>query len=273
MDLETTGVDVNLDRIVSACVILLPKSMDGGPRVPKVFQWLANPGIEIPEAATAVHGISTEHARKHGADPAEVADRVAGMLRLAIEREVPIVGMNLRYDNTLLDRECQRHGVPPAAESPAGMRPVIDINIIDKWADPFRKKEPDGTSTRNLAGLCKNWGVRLEGAHDSTVDALASLRVAYKMARGPIPRVPTARPYDTPQVDIGALKPGDLHDAQVEQAAKQAKSMATWFRRLAGQATDPAEREELLRRADDCRPEWPFVPRGVAPATEQGSLW
>lgn len=276
-DLETSGVDPETDRIVSSCVALIPKDMgDGRGRLPKIFSHAVNPGIEVSQESIDVHGLTNEYLREHGKDPAVVIREAAGLLRLAVERGIPIVGMNLRFDLTFIDRECQRHGLPPVAEDPKKLRPVVDVMVIDKAADPYRKKRtlPDGTtaSTRNLTGLCEHWGVKLEGAHDASVDALASGRVAFNMARGPIPRAPGFRPYDTPPLDIGAMKLDDLHEAQVKWAAQQAKNMATWFRKLAGQAEDPAERDILLAKADGCRPEWPFIPREVAPQYEQGAL-
>lgn len=276
-DLETSGVDPETGRIVSSCVALIPKDMgDGLGRRPKIFSHVVNPGVEISQDSIDVHGLTNEYLREHGKDPVEVIREASGLLRLSIERGIPIVGMNLRFDLTFIDRECQRHGLPPVADSPQALRPVVDVMVIDKAADPYRKKRvlPDGTtaSTRNLTGLCEHWGVKLEGAHDASVDALASGRVAFNMARGPIPRAATGRPYDTPQVDVGAMKLGDLHDAQIKWAAQQAKNMAKWFRTLAGQATDPAEREILLAKADSCRPEWPFIPRAVVPGFTQDTL-
>lgn len=277
-DLETTGVDPETDRIVSTCVALVPRDMgDGRGRPPKVFSRYVNPGIEIPQESIDVHGLTSEWLAQHGVEPAVAIEEVAGLLRLAVEYGIPIVGANLRFDLTFIDRECQRHGIRPVAERPEDLRPVIDVQVIDKAADPYRKKRrmPDGTegSTRTLAGLCDHWGVKLEGAHDSTVDALATGRILFKMARGPMPRAASQRPYDTPPLDISAMKIGELHDRQVEWAAKQAKSLATFFRRIAGEQTDPAERQALLDKADGCRPEWPFIPRPMVPEAQQESLW
>lgn len=268
-DLETTGLNTDEDRIVSSCVALIPKDMgDGNGRPPKVFSRIVNPGVEVPEASSAIHGLTTAYVREHGVEPTVAIQEATGLLRLAVERGLPIVGMNLRFDLTFLDRECRRYGIRPVAERPEDLRPVIDILVIDKAADPFRKGK------RRLENQCEHWGIVLEGAHDSTADALATGRVLFKMGRGPIPRAPSERPYKTPQVDLTAMKLGELHDAQVEWAAYQAKSLATHFRRLASMAADPAEADELRRKADGCRPEWPFIPRPAA--TDDGgqaSLW
>lgn len=81
-DLETTGTDVETDRIVTAAVVRL----DADGSVTGERTWLLDPGVAIPEQASAIHGISTEHARAHGVPAAsaveEIARTVAGALRL-----------------------------------------------------------------------------------------------------------------------------------------------------------------------------------------------
>ncbi|HEU4849297.1 MAG TPA: hypothetical protein VFS93_02700, partial [Terrimesophilobacter sp.] len=52
-DLETTGIDVRTSRIVSANVSVI----DAAGAVIERTDWLADPGIEIPPQASAVHGI------------------------------------------------------------------------------------------------------------------------------------------------------------------------------------------------------------------------
>jgi hypothetical protein len=60
-DTESTGVDTSTDRIVSACVAFV-----GGGEPAEFHEFLIDPGIEIPDSATKIHGITTEHAREHG---------------------------------------------------------------------------------------------------------------------------------------------------------------------------------------------------------------
>jgi DNA polymerase-3 subunit epsilon len=268
-DLETGGLDWDIDPIVSSCVALVPKDMgDGRGRPPRIFSRYINPGVPISAESTAIHGLTEEYLAQHGVEPAVAVEEAAGLLRLAVERGLPIVAFNARFDLTFLDRACRRMGIRPVAERPEDLRPVIDPFVLDKAADPYRKGK------RRLENQCEHWGVKLEGAHDSTADALATGRVLFKMARGPIPRAASDRPYKTPQVDLTTMKVGELHDVQVEWAAQQAKSMAAYFRREASMAASQQEADELRRKADGCRPEWPFIPRDI-PADQggQGSLW
>lgn len=61
-DTETTGVDVETDRIVSAAVVV----QDAAGTRPRVSRWLVNPGVPVPAGATAVHGLTDEHLQCNG---------------------------------------------------------------------------------------------------------------------------------------------------------------------------------------------------------------
>ena len=59
-DLETTSANPLEARIVTSAMVRI-HNKDVEP-----LELLADPGVEIPEAASKVHGIPTEHAREHG---------------------------------------------------------------------------------------------------------------------------------------------------------------------------------------------------------------
>ncbi|NEC93328.1 exonuclease domain-containing protein, partial [Streptomyces sp. SID12501] len=111
-DLETTGTDVETDRIVTAAVVRL----DSGGAVSAERTWLLDPGVAIPEQASAIHGISTAHAREHGAPAAAAIAEIARTVAEELRAGTPLVVMNARYDLSLLDRECRRHGVESISE-------------------------------------------------------------------------------------------------------------------------------------------------------------
>jgi len=212
-DLETTGIDVETARIVSACVAVL--EADG--EVVDRWDWLADPGVEIPEGASAVHGITTERARALGRPAVDVVAEITQTLRVLLGLGIPLVVYNAPYDLTLLDRECSRHGRTPLAPP----SPVIDPLVLDKAVDKYRK----GKRTLEVtAGL---YGVTLDDAHDAGSDAIAAGRVAQSLAR--------AYPEE---LDIS---PADLHARQGVWFAEQAASFADYIRNVKGDASFVAD--------------------------------
>lgn len=168
-DLETTGVDVRTARIVTACIAVL----DASGAVVSRRDWFADPGVEIPEGAAAIHGITTERARAEGRPAAEVVAEIVGELRRLLGAGVPLVVYNAPYDLSLLRFEAERHEVVPLV-APA---PVIDPLVIDKAVDRYRKGK------RTLEAAAAHYGVALDGAHDAGVDAIAAGLVARAVAQ------------------------------------------------------------------------------------------
>lgn len=227
-DLETTGVDVETDRIVTGCVV----SCGGGAETLS-RTWLADPGVDIPEGAAKVHGITTERARADGRPAIDVVAEVIEALADAAAEGVPIVAMNASFDLTMLDREARRYGVLPLADMPDVQLRVIDPRVLDKQVDKFRR------GGRTLTDLCKHYDVPLDGAHAADADAIAACRVAWRIG--------------TRYAKVGALSLRELHDAQVGWAREQAESLADYFRKTPG-------KEEW---ADGVRTEWPLIPAPV----------
>ncbi|MFT4148041.1 MAG: 3'-5' exonuclease [Micrococcaceae bacterium] len=166
-DLETTGPDPRTARIVTASLILCDNA--GEPVM--ALELLADPGVEIPEKATEIHGISTEQAQSEGHDIREVLFQLVEALDELFERDIPVIAYNASYDFTVLLYECKRHDINP----PAKISPVIDPYVIDKQAEPFRKGK------RTLSVLCELYKIDLENAHSSEDDALAALELADKI--------------------------------------------------------------------------------------------
>ncbi len=198
-DLETTGVDVTADRVVTAHVGLL--GADGA--VVRAQSWLADPGVDIPAGATAVHGITTAHARAHGRPGADVVAEVVAALRQLLDAGIPVVAYNAPYDFSLLKYEALRHGVEPLL-APA---PVIDPLVLDKTYDRYRKGK------RTLEVVAAHYAVTLEGAHDAAADAVAAGRVAQALAGR------FALPADA----------AELHTQQIGWARAQAESLTEYF--------------------------------------------
>ncbi|WP_327671888.1 MULTISPECIES: 3'-5' exonuclease [unclassified Streptomyces] len=224
-DLETTGIDVEADRIVTACVVQCGEGHDTASGT-----WMADPGIEIPDEAAKVHGITTERARAEGRPAAEVVEQVVAALAEVVLAGTPVVAMNAVFDLTILDREARRHGVQPLVDIVGDQLRVVDPRVLDKAVDKYRR------GGRKLEDLCRTYEVRLDGAHSADADAIAACRVAWRIASG--------------TTSIGGASLDELHRWQVEWAAEQAASLADYFRRTPGKET----------WADGVRTEWPLIP-------------
>lgn len=198
-DLETTGVAVESDHVVTAYVGVL----DAEGREIAARSWLADPGVPIPDGATAVHGITTEWARSHGRPGHEVVSEVTAALRSLLDQGVPVVAYNASYDFSLLAHEAARHGIVPLVE-PA---PVIDPLVIDKAYDRYRR------GRRTLEVVAAHYAVELESAHEASADAIAAGRVAQALARRF--RLP-------PTLE-------ELHTSQIGWARSQAASLTEYF--------------------------------------------
>ena len=255
-DLETTGVDVENARIVTACHALLRPAEPVWQQ--RIDSWLVAVEEDIPAEATAVHGITTEFAQDHG-DPAEkvvsaIIDRIAETLAAGF----PIVTMNGAYDFTILEREARRFGYW-TGDTPGDFHPIVDVYVIDKWLDPYRP------GSRKLEVLCAWYGASHAGAHDSTADALATARVAYRIAswcdrvradqstRDRFTEFLRSRDRGQPQeivdrlVMLGDMNARQLHDNQIRWRREQQDSL----------------RKYLVRKGEknpDCDPHWPVKP-------------
>lgn len=232
-DVESTGIDVFNDRIVTATVGTL---QPGTPWDVDTRSWMLDPGVDIPAGATAVHGITTDQAREHGEKPEGALDVIANDLARLFLAHIPVVGMNVVFDFTILDSELRRHGLPTLDERlgrPIG--PVVDVLVIDKQIDEFRK------GGRKLTDLCELYAVKIDGAHDSAFDALAAARVAYRMAqlsqkdRGDVVarfgKLGRRRPDQSADrlLDLGQMTAADLHDVQKSWRRYQCDGLRAYF--------------------------------------------
>lgn len=194
LDFETSGVNTETDRAVTAAIVDIRPGQQ-----PRTRTWLINPGVDIPAGATAVHGITTDMARADGVHPSAALDEISLELETALASGMPIVAMNAAFDLTLLDRELLRYKLGGLGERLGGydaLRPVLDPFVLDREVDKYRK------GSRTLTSLCQHYKVKLDGAHDASADARAACRVLWRIAKQ-YPRV------------IGTVDLHELHDRQV----------------------------------------------------------
>lgn len=171
-DLETDGPDPEDARIITATVLRVEDDqlIDSRP-------WLLQTERPIPEGAFKVHGISTDFANENGGERELAIEEIATHLQTIFITGTPVVGFNVSFDFTILDRECRRVGIPTLTNR-LGREPspVIDPYVIDKAADRYRK------GLRKLGNTCEHYGIKLGNAHDATADALGAVRLAQAIA-------------------------------------------------------------------------------------------
>ncbi|KQX60971.1 MULTISPECIES: 3'-5' exonuclease [unclassified Streptomyces] len=208
-DTETTGVDVETDRIVSAALVV----QDAPGARPRVSRWLVNPGVPVPAGATEVHGLTDDHLQRNGRWPSPVMFEIAGLLAEQAAAGRPLVVMNAPFDLTLLDRELRRHRASALGHwLDATPLRVLDPRVLDKHLDRYRK------GRRTLTDLCAHYGVTLADAHDAAADALAALEVVRALGRRFAAR-------------LERLSPAELHALQTTWHAAQARGLQAWFAR------------------------------------------
>lgn len=203
-DTETTGVDVGSDRIVTAALVRREGTTTS------VTSWLIDPGVEIPAAAAAIHGISTEHARAHGTVPRGALDQIASAISAALLRGEPVVAFNASFDLSLLDAELARHHLATVPERIGrAVRVVLDPLVLDRGLDRYRRGK------RKLGDLCAHYGVHSSAAlHTADVDVLATLDVLRAIAQ----RFP----------EVASMSLDALHDRQVVAHRSWAQSFNAW---------------------------------------------
>ncbi|MBL7707527.1 MAG: 3'-5' exonuclease, partial [Chitinophagaceae bacterium] len=150
IDLETTGVNLGLDRIVEIAIVkILP---DG---TKSVKRKLLNPEMAIPKASSDIHGITDEMVKD-----APTFKQVAHELKQMLDG-CDLAGYNSnRFDIPLLMEEFLRVQVDFDMKN----RKLLDVQNI------FHKMEP-----RTLGAAYKFYcNKALEGAHGAEVDASAT---------------------------------------------------------------------------------------------------
>lgn len=182
-DLETTGVDRFADVPVSYALV----TVRAGAVVERDSS-LVDPGREIPPAASTVHGITTGQARQRGIPLGIAVRHVAGVVLSASLRGVPIVGMKLDFDLTMLDA-CYRRETGRSLEDDGFRGPVLDALVIDRHVDRYRRGK------RTLTDLCTRYGVPIDHAHDAAADAMAAVEVVRAMC-GCYPELRTRSPWE-----------------------------------------------------------------------------
>lgn len=152
-DLETTGTDIQNDRIVEISLIkLYPDNKE------EINTLRINPGIPIPPEATAVHGIGN----KDVADKPSFLKTAPAILEILSNSD--LCGYNLlRFDFPFLRMEFARNNIEFN---------ISGINLIDPLRI-FIKNEPRDLSAA-LQFYCNE---NLDDAHSAEADIIATKKV------------------------------------------------------------------------------------------------
>lgn len=168
-DLETTSANPLQARIVTSALI----TIDGAHS--DTVEMLADPGVEIPEEAAKIHGITTEYARANGRDHDEVLQETIRRIYEGWEKGCTLIVFNAPYDLTVL------YTLSNGDFRVTG--PVFDPLVVDKVKDRYRK------GGRRLGIVAEHYGVPLDNAHEASADALAAARVAWKQVNKNYPEL------------------------------------------------------------------------------------
>ena len=212
-DSETSGLDFEKDRIVT---FFIGKMNQAGEWVEK-HEWLLNPEMEIPEQASAVHGVSTEKAIAEGSDFAQGVIEIAGKLFDA--PDYPLVFQNAPYDLTILDRNLRQIGVTNGIDNLINKVHVLDTLVADKWRDKYRK------GPRKLVNMAAHYDIEVDDSllHQASYDCYLAGQVCWKI------------------LDHWKGTVGGLAAALVPQKAEQAKSLEEYFAK-SGKTNDDGTR-------------------------------
>ena len=154
LDTETTGLDPVKARLVQIGAVAIRHGIVGEAAP---FVRLVDPGVPIPGAATAIHGIGD-------ADVAGAPDFAVAFAAFEAFRDGRlIIGHNIGFDLAVLRRECRLAGLAFAAP------PALDTRLLGEACFPT-------LTDFSLDSLAERLGIAVD--HTSRHDAVADARLA-----------------------------------------------------------------------------------------------
>lgn len=201
-DTETTGVDVANDRIVTAAAVVFIDGVEVESQ-----EWLIKVDVNIPEGASAVHGVTNEMSQSQGMDQLQALSEIREYLA---SFGFPVVCFNSSFDRTILDSNLERLGLEP-------LRGVADIcpYVIDKQQDKYVK----GKAQRRLQPTVARYGLELN--ESDWHGALADSRITGQLLLAQTVRFPHLF-----QVDVE-----ELADAVAAWRDQQDREFKEWLAR------------------------------------------
>ena len=164
-DLETTGLDLNHDRVVSAAAY---RVVDGRIALGDVFSSLVSPGRDIPAAAVKIHGIIPSMV-DNAPSFAEVFEKFVDYIGTDI-----LVGYHVGFDLHFLNIYMRRaHGFPVqnlTLDAQSMCRKVCFPQHLRAYAGRLK-------GSQNLDAVVRHFGIEIPERHTAVGDALATAMI------------------------------------------------------------------------------------------------
>jgi DNA polymerase-3 subunit epsilon len=216
-DTETTGTNVNADRIVQIAWILT----DANSHVLEVGSSIIRPDdFEIPWQAKRIHGISTEKALAEGRD---IRDMLHALNQAASQAKY-LVAHNVQFDYAMLERECHLNSFWPFMKK---LTTFCTMRESTNWCQLPRARG-NGYKQPKLSELYhKLFGEELVNAHDAMADAHACKECFFELKRrGVFSQFPATEPDD---VAVSNDADAQLKDKQASHKHKDRHELGGMF--------------------------------------------
>lgn len=164
IDVETTGLDPAVDRVVEIALVLVDETATSADGVTREWATLVNPGVAIPPTLTTVHGI--DDAAVATAPTFAEAWMLARDQRLLPGPDVLPLAFNAPFDQAMVVAELARAGLMADAQALADAE-WIDPLVLVRDVDKFK-------SGKRLEDACARRGIVIDGAHRALADARAT---------------------------------------------------------------------------------------------------
>lgn len=180
-DIESSGVDVENDRIITCFA-----QVQDGDKILQTGEWIIDPGIEIPEGASDVHGMTTEWVRENGRkDVSKAVDEIVQFLEDWSRSGHVITGFNHSFDLAMLYHELRRHyGATESLDLNHAL--FVDPLVIDRAIDKYRRGK------RTLEAVCQHYGVPFnpDEAHAADYDVKVTAQLVPKVLNAAVKKLP-----------------------------------------------------------------------------------
>lgn len=183
-DLETSGLDKENCHIIEAAAVVV---RDGN--IVEEWATLINNGIDIPEEARKINGITREMCEKEGQEPQKA---LAKLLKYINDAEVHVTHNGAVFDLPFLQRSLNRLGMAVELETlershidTAALYKAHKLQVSKGWSEPWPQFFRNVLQQRvyglkyNVAHVCNEFGISLENV--SQHRALGDVTLTHKI--------------------------------------------------------------------------------------------